>query len=177
MAGLVGVAHGGILQRGERPVAGGGQHGDQVGPRAHAPGDEARGIEVVLGGVGADKADGRFALLNLPGKQRLARKGIVDGAHGIAPLETLQRRIGLVITLVAGKVAAAMGEQDHRIGPCAVIGQIDVHERPGRTLGIGYVQPFALNITGIQWRIGRAAADVVEPALALVFGDGGGNGV
>jgi len=65
-------------------LAGDAEEGDEVAAGGGAPDADAAGIDAILGGVGAEPADGGFAILDLGGKGGILAKAVLDAGGGVA---------------------------------------------------------------------------------------------
>ena len=79
-------------------------------------------VQVVFGGVGAQPADGGFAVLNLGGEDGVLAQAVIDRGHGVTPGQIVQGRPHF---LAAASPGAAM-DIDNQRQVLAVLRQIQV---------------------------------------------------
>ena len=104
-------------------AAGGAQHGDQVPAGRFAPDADVVGIEVILGGVGPQPADGRLAIFDLGREEGVLAEAVVDGGHGV-PLG--DQGHGRAVFFAARLPSPAVNPDDQRQPARGLLGQIDV---------------------------------------------------
>ena len=104
-------------------VAGGAEHGDQVAAGRGAPDADVVGVEVVLGGVGPQPADGRLAVLDLGREDGVLAQAVVDAGHGVA---LGGQRHGGAALFAAGPPGPAVNPDDQRQPALGLLGQVEV---------------------------------------------------
>ncbi len=117
-------------------VAGGADECGEVAPCGTAPDAEAGGIDVVGGGVGAEPADGGFAVFDLGGEDGVAAEAVVDAGDGVSALDPILAE-GLAVFLAAALPSAAVDPDDEW---CRVFGffrQVEVE-------GVAFVAAFGV---------------------------------
>jgi hypothetical protein len=87
------------------------EHEDEMSAGAAAEGADVGGVEIVFGGVGAEKADGGLDVFDRGGKLMARRKAIVGGGGDIAVFGEFDGESGVAF-FVAGAESAAVDEED-----------------------------------------------------------------
>jgi sirohydrochlorin ferrochelatase len=134
-------------------TAGGGEHGGEVAAGGGAPGGDARGIELVLSGLGADPPDGSLAVVDLGWELGDLAEAVVEGDDGVAVIEEPVDDGGLEGVLAAGAKCPAVDPEDD--GKRAGLGgwAVNIDEKiSGAGAGIDEVAVDA-STRGSSWRL------------------------
>ena len=155
----------GWFERGD--TATGADHSSDLAAGLGTPHHHAGGVDIVIGGVTAQPAQGGFHILDCGGKMRFARQAVIHASHHIAfggQRGEGGRKIGKACQMprITGRPVPAMDKQDQRTGQSLRLGwclikiqgqwpktvhrgvnQIAVHDDPaGERDGLIYVRCF-----------------------------------
>ena len=148
----------------------------QVAASRRAPDADVVGVDVMLGGVGSQPADRRFAVLDLCREDGVLAEAVIDARHGVALSD---QEDGRAVVLAARRPTAAMNPADQRQPALGLFGQVQVEVVPlvaawdildipqdldtGRELG-------AAGCFAFSWETAKFThARIIARAIALIY--------